>query len=139
MLPVRTRFHLSYSSVRGRLTVSVDVARRNADVELAPPSSEGLKPIDPLREQRVSLEALRSIHSLPPVDGSLDTGSDESAIACLKTYLQGLEALRDREVAGDWAHFAEARAHGAAEATAPVERIRDPQLRAIMRRYRPPR
>jgi hypothetical protein len=32
-----------------------------------------------------------------------------------------------------------AHAHGSAEATAQVEQIRDPQLRAIMRRYRPSR
>src|SRR5919198_6425847 len=73
LLPVGTSFDLYYSSALGRVGVSVDVGRRNADVTLAPPSSEAMKPIDPLREYNVSLEAVRGIHALPAIDGSLGT------------------------------------------------------------------
>jgi hypothetical protein len=139
LLPVRTSFDVYYSSPRGRVGVSVDVGRRNADVTLAPPSSDAMKPIDPLREYNVSLGALRAIHGLPAVDGFLGTGSDDTAISRLRAYLQGLEALRDGELAGDWSRFREALAHRPPDVTAAVERIRDPQLRAIMRRYRPSR
>jgi hypothetical protein len=140
LLPVRTRFHLSYASAKGRLIVSFDAARRRAEVVLAPPDSrDARKRIDSLREARVSLEALRSIHGLARGDGALGTGPDEDAIARLRAYLEGLKALRDHELAGDWSRFGEALSHRPPEVTAEVERIRDPQLRAIMRQLRPPR
>jgi hypothetical protein len=47
LLPVGTRFHLSYSSAQGRITVSVDAARRTAKVMMAPPDAQdALKPLD---------------------------------------------------------------------------------------------
>jgi hypothetical protein len=140
LLPVRSRFHLSYSSARGRVALSVDAARRTAEVMLAPPDGQdALKPIDSLRDRSVSLEAVRAIHELPPVDGSLGTDSDEASIARLREYLRGLQELRGHELGGDWSRFDEAFQHRSAGAAAEVERIRDPQLRAIMRQYRPPR
>ncbi|MCW2996235.1 MAG: hypothetical protein JWQ18_3730 [Conexibacter sp.] len=134
---LETRFQADYAGEHGRVSVSIDAARNNAEIWLAPPSPvDPAAPIDFLRgeEPRVMLEAVLMMYELPVPPGRW--GSPDGADAAVARYVGALKQLRAVELAGDWSRFEEARAAGRRVRRDAVEQVRDPQMRAIMRGMR---
>ncbi|MEN3279553.1 MAG: hypothetical protein V7607_693 [Solirubrobacteraceae bacterium] len=133
---LRSSVRLSYASERGRISVTADAGRGEVEIWLAPPDpGDPRAEIDFLRERpRVMLQALIAAHELRVPSGRWD--KSEHADAVVAAYVGALRELRDRELAGDWSGLDDAKSRARAAMNDEIERIRDPQLRDLMRRYR---
>ena len=133
---LRSRVRLSYASQRGRISVTADAGHGEVEIWLAPPDpGDPRAEIDFLRERRrVMLQALIAAHELPVPSGRWD--KSEHADAVVAAYVRALRQLRGRELAGDWSGLDDAKRRARAATNDEIERVRDPQVRDLMRRHR---